>query len=203
LNLLRKPPISFDERWVGLSLPPKVFKMNMSETNFYSWLIRQGYDSSEITYQASKTPDFIGSDKNWEVKKLYGNQIMIRSKVQADFVEDGGEKDFIAIMPENPKEDKDPVAIVPCSELRVDGTYKVKDLERWNLTGEISLTHIYPQLRIKPTFKYDKGERISVYFKDEDLLGWIEEQVDKGKYRNLSHAVEKAVEGEKRRSISY
>jgi len=177
--------------------------MNMSETNFYSWLIRQGYDSSEITYQASETPDFIGSDARWEVKKLYGNQIMVRSKIQADFIEDGGEKDFIVIMPENPKEDKNPIAIVPCSELRVDGTYKTKDLEKWSPTGEISLTHIYPRLWIKPIFEYDVGERIHVYFKNEDLVKWLREQVERGKYRNLSHAIEKAVEGEKRHSISY
>jgi len=47
------------------------------------------------------------------------------------------------------------------------------------------------------------GRRISVYLKDEDLLNWFEEQVEKGRYRNLSHAVEKALEAEKRRSISY
>jgi len=47
------------------------------------------------------------------------------------------------------------------------------------------------------------GERVSVYFKDQKLLDWLREQVSKGKYRSLSHAVEKAVEGEKRRSISY
>jgi len=47
------------------------------------------------------------------------------------------------------------------------------------------------------------GERISVYFKDEDLLNWLKNQVEKGRYRNLSHAIEKAVEGEKRKSISY
>jgi len=47
------------------------------------------------------------------------------------------------------------------------------------------------------------GERISVYFKDEDLLDWLREQIEKGRYRNLSHAIEKAVEGEKRKSISY
>jgi len=47
------------------------------------------------------------------------------------------------------------------------------------------------------------GERISVYFKDEDLLDWLRKQIEKGRYRNLSHAIEKAVEGEKRKSISY
>jgi len=47
------------------------------------------------------------------------------------------------------------------------------------------------------------AERIHVYFKNEDLVRWLREQVERGKYRNLSHAIEKAVEGEKRRSISY
>jgi len=47
------------------------------------------------------------------------------------------------------------------------------------------------------------GERVSVYFRDQKLLDWLKDQVDKGKYRNLSHAIEKSVEGEKRRSISY
>jgi len=47
------------------------------------------------------------------------------------------------------------------------------------------------------------GRRISVYFKNENLLDWLKEQVDKGRYRSLSHAIEKSVEGEKRRSISY
>jgi len=47
------------------------------------------------------------------------------------------------------------------------------------------------------------GRRISVYLRDESLLNWVKEQVDKGRYRNLSHAVEKALEAEKRRSISY
>jgi len=47
------------------------------------------------------------------------------------------------------------------------------------------------------------GERVSIYFKDENLLDWLRKQVEKGRYRNLSHAVERALEAEKRRSISY
>jgi len=47
------------------------------------------------------------------------------------------------------------------------------------------------------------GERVSVYFKNQKLLDWLRNQVEKGRYRSLSHAIEKAVEGEKRRSISY
>ena len=47
------------------------------------------------------------------------------------------------------------------------------------------------------------AERVHVYFKNDDLVEWLKEQVEKGRYRNLSHAIEKAVEGEKRKSISY
>jgi len=176
--------------------------MNISEANFYSWLIRQGYDPSEITCQASETPDFIGPDARWEVKKLYGNQILIRSRVQMDFIDEGGEEDFVAVMPENPREDENPIVIIPCSEITVGEAYRTKDLEKWSPTGEIALTHFFPQLKINPIFK-NKGKRIHAYLKNGDLLDWFEEQVDKGRYRNLSHAVEKALEAEKRRSISY
>jgi len=47
------------------------------------------------------------------------------------------------------------------------------------------------------------GRRVSIYFKDEDLLDWLKDQVEKGRYRSLSHILEKAAEDLKRRSISY
>jgi len=47
------------------------------------------------------------------------------------------------------------------------------------------------------------SKRIHVYFRNDDLVKWLKEQVEKGRYRSLSHAIEKSVEAERRRSISY
>ncbi len=52
--------------------------MNNTEEKAINWLINQGYKSSNIIYK--KTPTFISTDKKFEVKRLYGNQIIFYNK---------------------------------------------------------------------------------------------------------------------------
>ena len=52
--------------------------MNNTEEKALNWLISQGYKSNTIIYK--KTPTFISTDKKFEVKRLYGNQIIFYNK---------------------------------------------------------------------------------------------------------------------------
>lgn len=37
------------------------------------------------------------------------------------------------------------------------------------------------------------GKTKSIYFRDEELLAWVEDKVEEGTFRNPSHAVERAL----------
>jgi len=52
--------------------------MNNTEEKALNWLISQGYKANSIIYK--KTPTFISTDKKFEVKRLYGNQIIFYNK---------------------------------------------------------------------------------------------------------------------------
>ncbi|RLI74342.1 hypothetical protein DRO97_06045 [Archaeoglobales archaeon] len=74
-------------------------KMNESEKIFYKRLLEMGYKEDEIIYNPNKTPDFITTKDNkwWEVKKLYGNTIMIWDK-QADVLFNRKDNTYIAVV---------------------------------------------------------------------------------------------------------
>jgi len=58
-------------------------KMNKSEIKGYNWLISKGYTESDIVFQGRSTPDFLTSDdKGWEIKRLYGKNLIWMSASQ-------------------------------------------------------------------------------------------------------------------------
>lgn len=166
--------------------------MNTSEANFFRWLIEErGYKPSDIKYNDSDTPDFSGKRKRWEVKKLYGNKIMLYSEKQAAYIEEGANGDFVVLMPKDPRSDNKPVMIIPCSKLKVNDRIHIKKLKKYNLRDRlISEAHPYPYLFVKAVFGRTGGDKFSVYIKDDKLIEWTQEKVKEGYFRSISHAFE-------------
>ena len=55
--------------------------VNKTELMAKEWLIKGGYKDNEIRKNGRQTPDFVCSDgKRYEVKFLYGNQILFYNK---------------------------------------------------------------------------------------------------------------------------
>ena len=50
--------------------------MNKTQKNAFKWLLTQNYKESEILFKENKSPTFITPDKNYEVKRLTGTQII-------------------------------------------------------------------------------------------------------------------------------
>ena len=44
------------------------YTMNKTQKNAFKWLLSQGYKETEILFKENKSPTFITSDKNYEVK---------------------------------------------------------------------------------------------------------------------------------------
>lgn len=166
--------------------------MNQSQTNFYRWLVeKKGIDPDEIEYQSGATPDFICGDEEWDVKKLYGNRILLYSENQVGYIEYGGDNSHLVIMPESPT-DSTPLFIIPCVELFVEAETIFNDLEEWCVRDRIPPRLRYERLSIEPQ---GIREKINIYFKDRRTLAKIDEKVERGEYRNRSHAVESIIRG--------
>lgn len=160
--------------------------LNQSETNFYTWLLSQGYKADHIKYNSRSTPDFIGSKKRWEVKKKYDNMIILHSQEQVDFVVQGGENDFLVVMPNDPSKDKLPLSIIPCNIIKsVDDRIPFKVVEKYSPKKE--LTHWFPSLGFNLS---SVGKSRHVYIRDKELEKWVESKIREGRFRTWSHAVE-------------
>lgn len=163
--------------------------MNQSETNFYTWLLNQGYKADQIRYNSKTTPDFIGHKKRWEVKKKYDNMIILYSQEQVDFIEQGGENDFLVVMPNEPSKDKLPLSIMPCNIIKsVDDRISFKVVEKYSPRKE--LTHWFPHLVFNVS---GVGKSHHVYIRDKELEKWVESKIRESRFRTWSHAVEVAL----------
>ena len=50
--------------------------MNKTQKKAFEWLISKGYKKSDILFKENRSPTFITHDKNYEVKRLTGTQII-------------------------------------------------------------------------------------------------------------------------------
>ncbi len=55
--------------------------MNRAQEKALQWLTQQGYKREEISFRQNRSPNFITNDnKKFEVKRLYGTQIIFYNK---------------------------------------------------------------------------------------------------------------------------
>lgn len=91
--------------------------MNGSERGYYEHLLQEGGEPANIDYIDSGVPDFATAWGRVLVKKRYGDRIILHSDVEESFITNGGESDYLAIMPEDPDESPEPLSVIPLEEV--------------------------------------------------------------------------------------
>lgn len=162
--------------------------MNQSETNFYKWLVeKEGYSADEIEFHPKTSPNFTFKDREWEVKKLYGGKILLFSEDQVDYIENGGGDSYIAITPENPNADTEPLFILPCTEISIDEEPLFKDLEEWCVRNKVPEDLKYRPFSIRPP--ENRGDKIILYIKEDEVVNELDKMVERGDFKSRSHAI--------------
>jgi len=163
--------------------------MNQSESNFYRWLVdEKGYEEEDISYSYNATPDFSCGRKEWEVKKLYGNMIIARSKDQLEYFDKGKEESFLVIMPENPRTDKEPLFMIPCESVLSSEGKRFEALEEYCLRETVPHTLRYRNFTISRA-QIERENKVTLYLKEYQIKK-IREMVERdSKLSSFSQAV--------------
>lgn len=165
--------------------------MNQSESNFYRWLLNnEEIDPDSMEYQSRGTPDFIGKEKGWEVKKLYRNSIVLHSDKQADYVRREDKNTYIVIMPENPNDDSEPLFIIPCSALSLDESPRFSELEEYSVREDLPSKFRYRNLKIKRA--YGKKKSMTIWL-EEDTIEKLEKLREEKIISSIGHGVRRAL----------
>lgn len=166
--------------------------MNISEQNFFWWLTEQRLSPEKIEYTDKKDTTFVTPENEYIVKKLYGDKIILRSTREEKAIRNENESRKLVIMPESPKEDSNPVSIVPVSEIDVDndipqnivGIFSTDNGEVPRSDIQIAKTYTYQRVSMKLPDniidKVDKRVRRSDKFdsRQEFLQNAVREKVE-------------------------
>jgi len=97
--------------------------MNQSAVNYYQHLLDSTPNGFEVEPDPDNPADFhvthdTGETERHLVKKRYGQNLILHSDPPLTFIEEGGQGDHLAIMPENPNERETPLAVIPLTEIQ-------------------------------------------------------------------------------------
>lgn len=91
--------------------------MNQSETNFFQHLVETGTEPGQIDEAAGAADITVGDERRYLVEKLYGEKLVLHSDKTLGFLESDREGNYLAIMPEDPQQETEPVAIIPTDKV--------------------------------------------------------------------------------------
>ena len=118
--------------------------MNKTQKRAHEWLVSKGYKESEMLFKENSSPTFITPDKNYEVKRITGTQIIF---YQSQYERLKDKKNVIVLAFKD--NDKLPTLVIKFEEIKnkpskyknldinwIDNTKKVKTLKVSEKTKE-------------------------------------------------------------------
>lgn len=167
--------------------------MNKSVRNYYQHLVESGTPPDDIEVPDSPPAKLQTPTGQCIVKKRYAERLMLHSDMEVSFIENGRRAEKLVIMPENPEESQEPIAVVPAAEIEsVESGVPYDTIEEYAVGGEpdfwhtelsFTLTHREDtKIEVKPQERlYEELEKIA----EEDAAYGSVEQVALAACRRL------------------